>query len=65
MLDRERQRQDVLRGEELAEVLGELCRPVDLRGPWRDTLVGEDPDRVAKVALRLGEAIGRRPARLG
>ena len=65
VLDRERERQDVLRGEESAEVLRELGGSVDLGGTWRDALVGEDPDRVAEDALRLGEAVRWRPARLG
>ena len=39
--------------------------PVDLGGPRGDPLVGQDPHGVAEVALLLGEAVGRRTARLG
>ena len=65
MLDRVRQGEDVLGGEELLEVLREGRGPVDLGGARRDPLVGEDLDCVAEVALRLGEAVRWRPARLG
>ena len=58
---RERQRQDVLGGEQLAEVLRELTGPVDLGGPWRDAFVGKDADSVAEERLLLGQPIrGRR-----
>ena len=44
----ERQREDVLGGEQLADVLRELAGPVDLGGARRDPLVGEHADGVAE-----------------
>ena len=58
VLGRERQRQDVLRGQQLAEVLGEFAGPIRLGRPRGDTLVGENPDRVAKECLLLGQSVG-------
>ena len=58
VLDRERQGQDVLLREQVLEVPRELGRAVDLGGPGSDLLVGEDPHRVAQVALRVREAVG-------
>ena len=59
VLDRERQGQDVLIGQEAAQVLGELAGPVDLGGPGRHLLVGQDADGVAEHELLLGESRGR------
>ena len=53
----ERQRQDVLGGQQLAQVLRELAGPVDLGGPRRDALVGEDADGVTQEQLLLGQPI--------
>ena len=69
-LRRERQRQDVLRGEQLAQVLRELAGPVDLRGPRRDALIGEGADGVSEERLLLGQSVaglhrlGHRPHRI-
>ena len=52
-----RQGQDVLGGEELAQVLGELAGPVDLRGAGRDPLVGELADGIAQELLLLGQPV--------
>ncbi len=66
VLDRERQREDVLGGEQLREVLRELAGPVDLGGARRDPLVGEDADRVAedRAAPRSGGTLATRSARM-
>ena len=53
----ERQRQDVLRGEELAEVSRELAGPVDLGGPRGHALVGQHADRIAEELLLLGQPV--------
>ena len=55
MLGRERQGEDVVVGQKPAHVLGELADLVDLGGPGRDPLVGEDADRVAEHLLLLGQ----------
>ena len=55
----ERQRQDVLGGQQLAEVLRELAGSIDLGGARRDLLVGQDPDRLAQQRLVLGQSVGR------
>ena len=52
----ERDREDVVVGEQAADVVGPLGGPVDLRGPGRDALVGELADRVAEEHLLLGQA---------
>ena len=57
-LRRERQAQDVLGGQELLDVPGKFGRPVDLGGPWRDPLVGEDPHGVAEELLLLRQPVG-------
>ena len=54
----ERQRQDVVRGEERAHVLGKFGGPVDLGGSWRDLLVGQDADSVAQHRLLIGQSVG-------
>ena len=54
----ERDREDVVLGEEPAHVLGPLGRPVDRRGAGCDLLVGELPDRIAQQGLLLGQAHG-------
>jgi len=48
--------EDVLGREQLLDVPWELRRPVDLRRPGGDPLVGHLADRVAKRALLVGEA---------
>ena len=58
VLGRERQGEDVLGGQELAEILGELAGPVDLGGAGRDALVGEDADGVAQELLLLRQPVG-------
>ncbi len=61
---RERQGQDVVVGQQAAQVLGELAAPVDLGGPGRDALVGQDADGVAEHLVLLGRGgrgRGRRP----
>ena len=58
VLDRERQGQDVLGGQQLAEVLGELAGPVDLGGARRDALVGEDANGVTQELLLLRQPVG-------
>ena len=54
----ERQPEDVVGGEELLDVPGELGRLVDLGGARRDLLVGQHADRVAEHLLLLGQAVG-------
>ena len=54
----ERQRQDVVRGEERAHVLGKFGGPVDLGGSRRDLLVGQDADGVAQHRLLIGQSVG-------
>ena len=61
---RKRQRQDVLGGEQLAQVLGKLARPIDLRRAGRDALVGQRADRVTEERLLLRQPVGGR-RRLG
>ena len=57
----ERQRQDVLRGEELAQVLRELPGLVDLGCPRRHAFLGEGANGVTQEHLLLGQPIrGRR-----
>src|SRR5439155_26773297 len=60
VLGRERQAEDVVRGEELADVRGELGRPIDLGRTRRDLLVGEEPDRVTEHELLLGQTVAGR-----
>ena len=55
VLGRERQRQDVVVGEQPAHVLGELRRPIDLGGARRDAVVSEDADRVSQHLLLVGQ----------
>ena len=64
VLHRERQGQDVLGSQQLAQVLRELAGPVDLGGAWRDPFVGDDANGVAEEGLLLGQPIGGR-RRLG
>ena len=64
VLHRERQGQDVLGSQQLAQVLRELAGPVDLGGAWGDPFVGDDADGVAEEGLLLGQSIGGR-RRLG
>ena len=44
-------------GKELAQVLRELARPVDLGRPWRDALIGEGADGVSEERLLLGQSV--------
>ena len=57
----ERDREDVVRREQPAHVLGPGGRPVDLGGARRDPLVGEHADGVAQELLLLGQAHGAGP----
>jgi len=57
------QGEDVLLGEERLEVPWELAGPVDLGRTWRDTLVGERPDRVTQESLGLREPVAGRIGR--
>ena len=52
----ERDAEDVVLGEQAADVVGPLGGAVDLRRPGGDALVGELADRVAEEHLLLGEA---------
>ena len=65
VLDRERQREDVVVGEQPPHVLGELGRSVDLGGARGDPLVGEDADRVAEHLVLFGQAVGPRGSARG
>ena len=56
MLGRERQGQDVVVGEQSPHVLRELAGLVDLGGPRRDPLVGQDADGVAEHLVLVGQA---------
>ena len=59
---RERQGQDVVIGQQPAQVLGELAGAVDLGGTRRDPLVGQHADGVAEHLVLLAEAVGARGA---
>ena len=52
----ERDAEDVVVGQELADVLGPFGRSIDRGGPRRDLVVGEDADGVAQEDLLSGEA---------
>ena len=62
MLDRVRQGEHVVLGEQLDHVPGELGAGVDGRGPGCDAFVGQDADGVAEVALLVAQAEGHRAA---
>ena len=61
----ERDREDVVAREEAADVVGPLGAAVDLGGPRRDPLVGEDAHGVAQEQVLLGEAHGAGGGRAG
>jgi hypothetical protein len=52
-----REPEELVLAEELDHVPGELALLVDLGGPWRDALAGERPDKVADLALLVGQRI--------
>ena len=54
MLGRERQREDVVVGEQPPHVLGELAGLVDLGGSRRDPLVRQHADGVAEHLVLVG-----------
>ena len=58
----ERQGQDVVVGQQPAQVLGELAGPVDLGRARRDALVGQHADGVAEHLVLLAQAVGARGA---
>ena len=53
----EGQAEDVLLGEDLADVPGVLVRLVDLRGARRDLLLGDLTDEVAEVLMLLRDRV--------
>jgi hypothetical protein len=53
----ERQGQHVVRGQQPANVLGELAGAIDLRGPRRDLLVGQLAEGVPEEHLLLGQTV--------
>src|SRR5436190_1657434 len=60
VLGRERQCQDVLTGQQLTEVLGDLSGAVVVRGTRCDSLIGKRADGIAKEGLLLGQSIAGR-----
>jgi hypothetical protein len=60
VLDRERERQHVLRGEELPDVLGEFARSVDLGSARGDPGVRQLADGIAEEDLVLGQPVTER-----
>jgi hypothetical protein len=53
----ERQREDVVLGQQLADVPRVLARLVDLRRAGRDPLLSDLPDRVAEVEMFLRDRV--------
>jgi hypothetical protein len=56
--NRVRQRQDIVRGEQLHDVGRELARRIDRRGPGCHLRVRQLPDRIPKRALLIVQPDG-------
>jgi hypothetical protein len=61
----ERQREQVVGGEQVADILRELAGRVDLGGPQGDPAHREIPDQVTQIKLLLGQAVLDRIVALG
>ena len=60
---REREAEHVLGREEILDVPRELAAAIDVRGPWRDLLVGQDADGIPDQDLIFGQP--KRGTRIG